>query len=169
MCNSKTRLIRKFLIDEGYNQYMKKKIMPPTFFIVLLIVAIGLHFVLPIMKFVFSPYNYVGILFIVFGIVLNLWTDTLFKKKQTTVKPYEMPNFFIDYGPFSLSRHPMYLGMFSILLGTAIFLGSLSSFVSTLLFIIIIERMFIPTEEKNLEKKFGSKYTDYKKRARRWI
>jgi len=110
-----------------------------------------------------------GILLIVFGIVLNLWTDSLFKKKQTTVKPHEVPNFFIDYGPFKISRHPMYLGMFSILLGTAIFLGSISSLISSILFIIIIESMFIPMEEKNLEKKFGNEYIDYKKRVRRWI
>jgi len=148
---------------------MKTKIMPPTYFVILLLLSVAFHFIFPIFNFVFSPYNYMGILLIVFGIVLNLWTDSLFKKKQTTVKPHEVPNFFIDYGPFKISRHPMYLGMFSILLGTAIFLGSISSLISSILFIIIIESMFIPMEEKNLEKKFGNEYIDYKKRVRRWI
>ena len=148
---------------------MEKKIMPPTFLMILLILSIAIHFVFPVFKFVFSPYAYIGIFFIIFGIILNLWTDSLFKKKQTTVKPHEMPNFFIDYGPFKISRHPMYLGMFSILFGSAIFLGSVFPFIFSILFIIIIERMFIPMEEKNLEKKFGNKYVDYKKRVRRWI
>jgi protein-S-isoprenylcysteine O-methyltransferase Ste14 len=76
---------------------------------------------------------------ILFGIIINLWTDSLFKKKQTTVKPHEMPNFFIDSGPFRLSRHPVYLGMMSILLGVAIFPGSLN------------------------------RYVDYRKKVRRWI
>ena len=148
---------------------MKKKIMPPTFFLILLLLSIGFYFLFPIFKFVFSPYNYLGIVLIVFGIIINIWTDTIFKKKQTTVKPHEIPNFFIVSGPFKLSRHPMYVGMLSILFGTAIFLGSLSPFFFPLIFIIIIEKLFIPMEEENLEKKFGNKYLDYKKRVRRWI
>jgi len=32
-----------------------------------------------------------------------------------------------------------------------------------------MEKRFIPLEEKNLEKKFGNQYVDYKKRVRRWI
>lgn len=148
---------------------MEKKIMPPSLFMALLILSIAIHFLLPISKLVFSPYNYIGILFIVFGIAINLWTDSLFKKKQTTVKPHEMPNSFIDYGPFRISRHPMYLGMFSILFGTAVFLGSVSPFIFSIAFVILMESMFIRIEEKNLEKRFGNRYVEYKKRVRRWV
>jgi protein-S-isoprenylcysteine O-methyltransferase Ste14 len=133
------------------------------------LLSLGLHFAFPVLKFVSSPYYYLGVILILFGIIINLWTDSLFKKKQTTVKPHEMPNFFIDSGPFRLSRHPMYLGMMSILLGVAIFLGSLITFVFPIVFIIIMERNFIPMEEKNLIKKFGNRYVDYRKNVRRWI
>ncbi len=156
----------------NYNKYMEKKrnrIMPPTFFMALLLLSIGFHFILPIFKFTFSPYNYIGIALVIFGIVINLWTDSLFKKKQTTVKPHKIPNFFITNGPFKISRHPMYLGMASILLGTAIFLGSILTFIFPIVFIIITESIFIPMEEKYLKNKFGEEYTDYKKRVRRWI
>ena len=143
--------------------------MPPTYLIILLLLLIESHFTFPIFKFIFSPYNYFGIILILFGIIINLWTDSLLKKKQTTVKPQEIPNFFFTSGPFRLSRHPIYLGMLSILFGTVIFLSSLSTFVFPIIFVIIIEKLFIPMEEKNLEKKFGIKYVDYKKRVRRWI
>ena len=143
--------------------------MPPTYFIVLLFSSIGLHFLFPVMRLISLPYNYLGILIIIFGIILNLWTDSLFKKRQTTIKPHEMPNFFISSGPFRISRHPMYLGMILILLGVAVFLGSLISFVFPIIFVMIIEKLFIPMEEKNLEKKFGDKYIAYKKRVRKWI
>lgn len=148
---------------------MKTKIMPPTYFMALLIFSVVFNFIFPVLKFISFPYNYIGILFIVFGIVLNLWTDSLFKKKQTTVKPHEVPNFFIDYGSFKISRNPIYLGMLFILLGVAIFLGSLFPFIFSIIFVIIIEKLFIPMEEKNLENKFGNKYIDYKKRVKRWI
>jgi protein-S-isoprenylcysteine O-methyltransferase Ste14 len=153
----------------NYNKHMERRIMPTTYFIILLLLSIGFHFVFPLLKFIFSPYNYLGFGLIIFGIIMNLWTDSLFKKKQTTVKPYEMPNFFVTSGPFKLSRHPMYLGMMSILLGVAIFLGSLITFAFPIIFIIIMEKLFIPLEEKNLEKKFCNQYIDYKKRVRRWI
>jgi len=148
---------------------MNKKIMPPTYFIVLLFSSIGLHFLFPVMRLISLPYNYLGILIIIFGIILNLWTDSLFKKRQTTVKPHEMPNFFISSGPFRISRHPMYLGMTLILLGVAVFFGSLISFVFPIIFVMIMEKLFIPMEEKNLEKEFGDKYIAYKKRVRKWI
>lgn len=144
--------------------------MPPTYFIILLLSSVTFHFILPIFKFVFSPYKYIGILFIVFGIVLNLWTDSLFKKKQTTVKPHEVPNFFIDYGPFKISRHPMYLGMFSILFGTAIFLGSISPLIAPVLFIIIIlNACSFQWKRKILKRNLAINMLIIKKRVRRWI
>jgi protein-S-isoprenylcysteine O-methyltransferase Ste14 len=148
---------------------MANRFMPPTYFAVLLLFSIGSHFTFPLLKFIFPPWNYIGMLVILFGIMLNLWTDSLFKNNKTTVKPHQMPAHFIDFGPFILSRHPMYLGMMSILLGTAIMLGSIITFAFPILFVLIMEKMFIPMEEKNLEKKFGSKYLNYKRRVRRWI
>jgi len=148
---------------------MGKRILPPTFFTTLLILTVGFHLIFPLFVFIFSPYNYLGIILIIFGGIINLWTDSFFKKKKTTVKPQEMPSCLIESGPFKISRHPMYFGMVSILFGMAIFLGSMITFVFPIIFIIIIEKLFIPVEEKNLEKKFGNKYINYKKSVRRWI
>lgn len=145
------------------------KIMPPTYFVVLLIMSISLHFFLPVLQFSYFPFNYFGFVFIILGIVLNLWADSVFKKKNTTVKPNELPNVFIADGPFRFSRNPMYLGMFAILLGSGIFLGSLISFITPLVFVILIEVIFIPTEEQGMEKEFGSNYLKYKKKVRRWL
>jgi protein-S-isoprenylcysteine O-methyltransferase Ste14 len=131
--------------------------------------SIGLHFTLPVTRVVVSPYRYLGIVLIGFGVVLNLWTDSLFKKHKTTVKPYENPTHLELVGPFHISRHPMYIGMFSVLLGIAIALGSLVTFMLPIVFVILMEVMFIPLEEKNLEEVFGKQYLDYKKKVRRWI
>ena len=104
-----------------------------------------------------------------FGIILNIWSDLLFKKKKTTVKPHKTPSLLVISGPFRISRHPMYLGMVAILLGTAILHGTLITFLFPIIFIILMEIVFISTEEKNLEKAFGEKYLNYKKKVRRWI
>jgi len=148
---------------------MTCKILPPTYFTVLLLLSAVFHFVYPIEDVINPPYAYLGLLLIAFGIVLNLWADSLFKKSQTTVKPYETPTSLEVSGPFQISRHPMYLGMAAILLGEAVFLGSLVTFAFPALFVAVMEVMFISEEEENMEKAFGKEYLAYKKKVRRWV
>ena len=146
-----------------------KRIMPPTYFMFLLVVSILLHIYFPLRRFSYSPYNYIGALLIIFGIVLNLKADSMFTKSKTTVKPHLMPSSFHVSGPFKISRHPMYLGMFLILFGVALIMGSLTAFIFSFIFVVLMEIFFIPEEEKNMEKVFGKKYLAYKKKVRRWI
>jgi protein-S-isoprenylcysteine O-methyltransferase Ste14 len=146
-----------------------KKLLPPTYFFFCLIIAIALHFLLPVMQIIISPYNWLGFLFLIIGGVLNIWADQIFKKSQTTIKPGEKPTTFIKTGPYKFSRNPMYLGVSSLLLGIGFILGSVTSFVGFILFIILIEVIFIPEEEKNLQAQFGEEYEAYKQKVRRWI
>jgi protein-S-isoprenylcysteine O-methyltransferase Ste14 len=148
---------------------MPPKLMPPTYFMILLVFSIVLHVVFPVKTILHAPYTYLGLFFILFGTVLNLWADALFKKRSTPVKPHEPPTSLEVSGPFRISRHPMYLGMAAILLGLAILLGSVISFVFPVLFILVMELLFIPTEDWNLEQAFGAEYQAYKKRVRRWL
>ena len=148
---------------------MKKKIMPPTYLMVLLILLIGAHLIIPVKKIIFPPYSYLGWILVAIGVFLNLWVDFKFKKKGTTIKSYNLPSKFITSGAYKISRHPVYLGMLMILLGTAIILGSAISFIFPIIFVILTEYLFISTEEKNMERVFGKKYLDYKKKVRRWI
>lgn len=148
---------------------MKKDIQPPTYFAALLLLSLASHLLFPAPMVIEPPLARLGLLPIVFGVVLNLWADSLFKKSRTTVKPQEMPSKLIVADPFRISRHPMYLGMASILLGEAIFLGSLLTFAFPLIFAILMEALFISKEEENLERAFGEEYLDYKRDVRRWI
>jgi len=146
-----------------------KKLMPPTYLYTLILLAIATHFTIPLIKIIYFPYNLTGMIFIFFGATITLWADQIFKKEKTTVKPGEKSNKLIIKGPYKISRHPMYLGMLSILFGTSILLGSLVTFILPLIFIILIETKFVPLEERNMEKTFGKEYTNYKKKVRRWI
>jgi protein-S-isoprenylcysteine O-methyltransferase Ste14 len=147
----------------------KKKLLPPTYLKIYLLLAIGLHFIIPIIKLIKPPFSFIGFLLIGLGVWLNLWADKLFKEKKTTVKPYFDPSALILTGPFRFSRHPMYLGMVIALAGIAMVLGSLTAFFAPLAFLVTMEIVFIPTEEKAIENIFGQEYRDYKKRVRRWL
>ncbi len=146
-----------------------KKIYPPTIFYTLAISNIILWMVLPTENLFTFPINLIGLIPVIIGIVINLWTDIHFKRNDTTVKPDGIPSTLIISGPFALSGHPMYLGMGLILFGEAIVLGSLASFLIPIIFIIIIEKLFIPIEERTLITWFPDEYGEYQKRKRKWI
>jgi len=147
----------------------KRKLEPPTYFLICLILGIGLHFVLPVKQLIHFPYKYIGILLMGIGIWLNIWADGLFKRKNTTVKPYEKSSVLVSEGPFRFSRHPMYLGMVIGLVGVAIILGSLIVFLAPIVFFVTMHTIFVQLEEKALEETFGQEYLDYKKRVRCWL
>ena len=146
-----------------------KKILPPSYFAFCLIITVLLHYILPIKQIIHYPYNLLGFLFFVIGGVLNIWTDQLFKKNETTVKPDEKPSVLIQTGPFNISRNPMYLGMTILLIGIGFILGSIISFVGAILFVVAMEIAFITQEEKYLQEQFGEEFDTYRKKVRRWI
>lgn len=141
--------------------------LPPTYFGLLLLVTLG-GFFSPF-RFVEAPFTYLGLVPIALGVVLNLWADALLKKRATTVKPDKKPTSFEEGGPFAVSRHPMYLGMALILLGTAMVTGCLMVSATSLVFAYVMEKRFIPIEEGNMEKAFGKKYLDYKEKVGKWF
>ena len=148
---------------------MMQKILPPAYFIIFSALSILLSLVFPVRRVVSPPFTYIGLLLIIPGIILNMWTDKLFKMKGTTVKPYKKPSEFIISGPFRISRHPMYLGMALILLGIAVLCGTIISFIFPVVFVFLMEKLFISFEEKNMEKIFRKKYHRYKIKVRKWI
>ena len=144
-------------------------IMPTNYFVALLALSIVLHFAYPIGKVLHPPATYIGYLFIGFGAAMNLWTDALFKRHETTVKPYLEPSTLITSGPFALSRHPMYLGMASVLLGAAVIHGTVVTFVIPVAYVALMETLFIPHEEEACIEAFGDAYHEYRSRVRRWF
>ena len=146
-----------------------KKILPPTYFFICLIISALLFYTVPLTQIIRYPFNLIGFLFFIVGAGLNIWTDQLLKKEQTTVKPFETPTVLIQTGPFKFSRNPMYLGMALLLLGFELILGSVTSFVGVILFVAAMEMVFIPKEEKILQEQFGEGYMAYKKKVGRCV
>jgi protein-S-isoprenylcysteine O-methyltransferase Ste14 len=134
-----------------------------------LIVSLALHFAVPVVSIVLFPFSLVGLLPLMFGGAINIWADQLFKKCNTTVKPFGRASVMLVEGPFAWSRHPMYLGMVAILLGTSLLCGSLTSFIGPIGFWLIIRLRFIHAEEQSMIETFGDKYNQYRSRVHSWI
>ncbi len=145
------------------------RILPPTYFLFYLAAAIILHVLVPIVYIISAPFTYLGIAVMLFGLVITFWADNIFKRVKTTVQPFEKSTVLVTEGPFRLSRHPMYLGFVSVLLGLAILLGSVVSFLSPIAMFVTLQMRFMPYEEKDMEAVFGAEYAAYKNRVRRWL
>ena len=145
------------------------KILPPTYLLSCIIIAIALHYLLPCYYLLEFPYRYLGIPLILIGLWLNIWADGIFKRAQTTVKPLEKPSALTTHGPFKFTRNPMYLGMVIGLIGLAVVLGSVTPFLVPLIFYLIVVNAYMPHEEKYLEEVFGPRYLEYKRHVRRWL
>ena len=145
------------------------RIPPPILAALYLLTALGLHYLFPHTRIIPSSYRFLGIGIPGTGIFLTGWAFRLCKKKGTTRNPYGTPTAVVATGPFRFSRNPMYLGVSLVLLGVAIFVGTFPVFLAPLAFFLTMNAVFIPREEKTLERIFGREYLDYKDRVRRWL
>ena len=148
---------------------MLKKVLPPTYLLVAIILVLLLHFTFPVATFVQVPLNLIGLFPLLIGVALNLIADRDFKRYQTTVKPYEESATLLTEGVYRFSRHPMYLGFVLILLGISLLLGSISPYVVVLIFAILMEIVFIRVEEEMLNETFQEEWRQYKSKVRKWI
>jgi protein-S-isoprenylcysteine O-methyltransferase Ste14 len=148
---------------------MRKKIMPTTYLLVAILLCLGFHFLTPILYIVPSPWNLIGLIPIFLGVWFNLSADRAFKKAETTVKPFEESKVLIQDDVFRLSRNPMYLGFAAILLGISVLLRSLSPYLVVVGFVVLIELIFIRSEEQMLEEQFGDEWMRYQSKVRKWV
>ncbi|MBM3141623.1 MAG: isoprenylcysteine carboxylmethyltransferase family protein [Chloroflexi bacterium] len=98
------------------------------------------------------------------------WPIIAFFRTRGTPVPFNPPPKLITTGLYAFVRNPMLLGLFLFLLGLGILLSSLSLiFIFTPLFIVLNVLYLKAVEEKELEKKFGKEYLEYKKRVPMFI
>jgi len=148
---------------------MNRKVMPTTYLLIALLIMLILRFSQPMNQIIPAPWNLIGAIPILSGIIINLFADKALHQANTTVKPFEESNNLVTGGVYGLSRHPMYLGFVMVLIGVAVLLGALTAWLIIICFIVLLEIVFIQVEEHMLNEKFGASWIEYKKRVRRWI
>jgi len=153
---------------------MPRKIIPPAYQMTSLLLMFILDRYLPVQDIISSTFNYSGFNYMAIfvglsGFALIASSVIYFKKSATAIRPFETSTALVKGGPYRFTRNPMYLGMVLILIGTAIYLGSLAPWFIIPVFFLIIQEWFIKHEEPFLENIFGKEYQDYRTKVRRWI
>ncbi len=145
------------------------KINPPLLYQSFIICMIVLFFALPSTRYLSFPYNLLGLPVFLWGASIAISTKKKFKLRGTSLSPSAKPNQLHIDGYFNLSRNPMYLGIAIGLLGLSFLMASYLNLLFPLLFVVILDRYYIPYEEDVLKNTFGIEFEDYKNKTRRWI
>lgn len=142
---------------------------PPRIALLLTIVAAVLHWVFhhgePAPFFLPGTGTSVGMA----GFSLMLWAWMIFKNQNLAVCLPEVTEHITRTGPYRFSRNPMYLGMFLMMVGLALLVGTIPFYLAAIGFFAIMNSVFCPYEEKKLAHVFGGEYAQYKKKVRRWL
>ena len=110
-----------------------------------------------------------GWLLVGIGLALFVWTLWTLWRHHTTVNPYKAASSLCTSGPFRVSRNPIYVGDWFILLGASLLLGTAWPLLFSPLIWLMLRYGVIRHEEAHLEARFGEAYRDYKRRVRRWL
>lgn len=145
----------------------------------IIILPINVTIVIPFLILYFSKFQYnipniiqiiFGIILFIFGLFLAIWTMILFNTiGKGTLAPWAAPKHLVVEGPFKIVRNPMITGVLSILTAESLILNSINLFYWMIIFFIVNCIYFKLFEEKQLEKKFGQEYWEYKQKVPMWI
>ena len=139
---------------------------PPVILLASIVLQIILLFSFPISVDLSSL---LGLILILSGISLVFVSLRFMRKMKTTFIPDGTPEVLISSGPFKFSRNPIYLGMLTILVGSAFLMSSLSAIIIAIVFGTIINFTWIAHEEKKLHELFSEDWENYSSKVRRWI
>ena len=105
------------------------------------------------------------------GASIALLGVAAFSAARTTVDPRrpEAASKLVVRGIYRLSRNPMYVGLFLLLLAWGCRLEHAGALLLSPLFLVTMTRLQIIPEERQMLEKFGEDYRTYTTRVRRWI
>ncbi len=150
---------------------LKLKIPPPLIMLCAAAIIWWLPSVWPMYLVDIIWVKAIGVLLILTGAGIDLWSVFQFRGQNTTINPLspEKTKSLVIHGLYNYSRNPMYLGMLLILLGWICLLGHVSSLLVLPIFIMTLNYLQIMPEEQQLQQLFGDSYSQYCRSVRRWL
>jgi len=148
------------------------KIPVPWVFVLTYLIGILLQLILPFnppSPEVLSYMKIIGYVLFAIGVVFASWSLIIFHKARTTTTPGEKSKKLVTWGPYRLTRNPMYVSLILAYLGEAGFLAQFWPVLVLPLMLVYVNWTVIPLEENILKKDFKEEYEDYCSHVRRWL
>jgi len=112
----------------------------------------------------------VSVPIIAIGLFLMIWSVLNFVRVKGTPVPFNPPPKLVTTGPYAHVRNPMLTGVFVLLFGLGVLLRSISLVsIFTPVFILFNVWELKAVEERELERRLGEDYVEYKKRVPMFI
>ena len=152
-----------------HKDHANVRIAPPVLALLHIIAAYLLAWFLPLPFIVPSIVKYIGFALVVIGFLLGLGAVLAFRRARTTLDPYHPVSTIVTSGVYGFSRNPIYLSFLLMVIGIPLNSGTYWGIILAVIFILLCNRLVVEHEEAYLGKKFGTTYSDYKSRVRRWL
>lgn len=111
----------------------------------------------------------VGIVLFAAGALFASWCLLIFHKVRTTTTPGETSRKLVTWGPYRLSRNPMYVSLTLAYVGEAGILKQMWPLFFLPLVLAYVQWTVIPLEETRLREALGQEYQQYAAHVRKWI
>jgi 8-oxo-dGTP diphosphatase len=112
----------------------------------------------------------VGLVPLVLGIAILAWCFAGFiVEGEGTPAPYDPPHRLVTGRLYGWMRNPMYVAVLTILLGEAMFYGSVALMIWAVVVAVLFNFFVIYYEEPTLLRRFGPAYETYVEHVPRWI
>ena len=141
---------------------------PPLLYAGPLLAGFALDLLLPLPRLP-SALRLVGLPFLAAGIALAIWFLLAMRRAGTPVDPREATTALVQSGPFRYTRNPAYVAFTLTYLGVSLLAGARWPLVLLPVVLVVVDRGVIRREERYLEARFGSDYSGYQRRVRRWL
>ncbi len=103
------------------------------------------------------------------GLALMAWAMLTFRAARTAIVPMRAASKLVGRGPYRFTRNPMYVGLTLLYVGLSALLDSAWPLLGLPIVLALLVRLVILREEAYLSAAFGTDYTAYRARVRRWI
>jgi protein-S-isoprenylcysteine O-methyltransferase Ste14 len=114
--------------------------------------------------------HYAGATVFLLGIASYLHCQWLFATRgRGTPAPIDPPKKLVRRGAYKWVRNPMYLAVFLVVGGEAVFLRSGHIAVYFVCLICAVHVFVLVVEEESLRRRFGAIYEDYRRDVPRWL
>lgn len=105
------------------------------------------------------------------GLTLDAAALLQFRRHRTTFDPTrpDRASALVTTGLYRVSRNPMYVGMATLLLGLAVWLGHLLALALVPAFVVLLTIVQIRPEEEAMRRLFGDAFEAYAAAVPRWL
>jgi len=113
--------------------------------------------------------RWLGLLPVLSGAVVYLWTAWDFGEQEGTPAPIDEPRRLVTADLYERVRNPMYVGVLLVLVGEVVLFASLVLLAYAVAVWLAFHLFVVGYEEPHLRRKFGREYVDYCERVPRWL